>query len=296
MEMKLEIKELGKDFGKKKAVCNVSVSLQAGVYGLIGENGAGKTTLMRMICGVEEPTTGEIVYNGKNIDEIGREYRGILGYLPQEFGYYPHYSAMQFMQQMAALKGINGREGKKRILELLEMVGLIEVKKQKVKTFSGGMIRRLGIAQALLNDPQIIIMDEPTAGLDPKERVRLRNLISTLSKDKIILLSTHIVSDIEYVADYILIMKSGLLLQAKTREETISGEQYKVWECEIPTEELEAAQERYVITNMRNTNIGMYLRIVGDKPDIPNAKRTETTLEDVYFYEEARGGVVECGD
>jgi ABC-type multidrug transport system, ATPase component len=181
-------------------------------------------------------------------------------------------------------------------LELLEMVGLAKVQSQKVKTFSGGMIRRLGIAQALLNDPQILILDEPTAGLDPKERVRFRNLISSLSKDKMILLSTHIVSDIEYVADYILIMKQGRLLQARTREETLQGEQYKVWECEVSLEEFSLAQERYAITNMRNTDTGMYLRIVGDKPNIQNVRSTEATLEDIYFYEEAKGELKECGN
>ena len=208
--MELVINNLTKQFKNKVAVDHVSLCLHRGVYGLLGTNGAGKTTLMRMLCGILQPTSGTVTFDGMNANEEG--YHAILGYLPQDFGYYPEFTAMDFLLYMAALKELPKEFAKQRANELLELVGLEDVRRKKIKTFSGGMKQRLGIAQALLNQPKLLILDEPTAGLDPQERVRFRNLIQQLGKDSIVLLSTHIVSDIEHIADQVLMMKDGALI------------------------------------------------------------------------------------
>lgn len=210
--MELSVDRLTKQYGNKIAVDCVSTVLKPGVYGLLGENGAGKTTFMRMLCAILESTSGEVFLDGREIVSMGAEYRDILGYLPQEFGYYPNYTAREFLLYMAALKGIPRDTAKKRAGELLEIVGLNDVGTKKMKTFSGGMKQRVGIAQALLNYPKLLILDEPTAGLDPKERVRFRNVIEDAGKESIVILSTHIVSDVEHIADYILMMKDGSLI------------------------------------------------------------------------------------
>lgn len=208
--MELVIDRLSKQYRNKIAVDRVSMKLQKGVYGLLGANGAGKTTLMRMVCGILRPTGGTISFDG--IDAEEEAYRAMLGYLPQDFGYYPEFTGRDFLLYMAALKGLSKAEAKCRTAELLELVSLQDAAQKKMRTYSGGMKQRLGIAQALLNRPKLLVLDEPTAGLDPKERVRFRNLIEELGKESVVLFSTHIVSDVEQIADKILMMKDGQMI------------------------------------------------------------------------------------
>ena len=228
--MELQLQNVRKQYGTKCAVDKVSARLTPGVYGLLGANGAGKTTLMRMICGVLKPTSGSIRLNGKTAGQLGERYYTHLGYMPQDFGFYPDFTAREFMLYMAAVKGLDKRQAKKRTEDLLYMVNLTDVADKKVKSYSGGMKQRLGIAQAELNRPSILILDEPTAGLDPKERVRFRNLISDFAREKIVILSTHIVSDVSYIADTILMMKQGRFLLQEPMSTVTDDIKGKVWE------------------------------------------------------------------
>lgn len=294
--MELQLDRVTKQYGTKLAVDRMNLSMKAGVYGLLGANGAGKTTLMRLLCDILNPTSGEIRYDGQNIHVMGEEYRSLLGYLPQNFGYYPEFTAEKFMLYMAALKGLNRSFAKNRTEELLRLVGLEKEHRKKIKTFSGGMKRRLGIAQAMLNEPEILILDEPTAGLDPKERVRFRNLISSFSKDKIVLLSTHIVSDVEYIADKIFLMKEGQILKEGTPEEITAQMNGLVWECEVDEKRAAELEYRYTIVNMKKKNGAIELRIVSDtKPD-EAAISVDAALEDMYLYyfkEDGNGAIME---
>lgn len=280
--MELRIDRVTKNYGSKIACDRLSMTLGRGVYGLLGANGAGKTTLMRMMCGILEPTSGTISYDG--IDVSREEYRDILGYLPQDFGYYPEFTARDFMMYIAALKGIPKGRAKIRTDELLETVSLKNEAKKKIKTFSGGMKQRLGIAQALLNDPKILVLDEPTAGLDPKERVRFRNIISRMGADRIILLSTHIVSDIEHIANTVMVMKNGQLIHEGSPEEIISVIRGKVWECTVSREAADGLTEKYPIINTRNEGDRVFLRLVCDEKPCDNAENAEAALEDLYLY------------
>ena len=282
--MELSLDRLTKHYGSKIAVDCVSATLKPGVYGLLGANGAGKTTLMRMLCAILESTSGEVLLDGQEITSMGADYRNILGYLPQEFGFYPNYSAMEFLLYVAALKGIPKEIAKKRSNELLETVGLNHVSNKRIKTFSGGMKQRVGIAQALLNNPQILILDEPTAGLDPKERVRFRNLLSEYAGDKIVILSTHIVSDIEAIADEVLLMKKGKFMLQGTVPELTREADGKVWEIIVPPKEAVKWQTRYTVANLRHEGENMVLRIVSDDKPEENATPCEATLEDLYLY------------
>lgn len=223
--MELSIDRLAKQYQNKIAVDRISLRLNTGIYGLLGANGAGKTTLMRMVCGILKPTSGTITFDGIDVSE--ERYRSMLGYLPQDFGYYPEFTGEDFLLYMAALKGMRKPQARRKTVELLKLVSLHDVAKKKIKTYSGGMKQRLGIAQALLNQPKLLVLDEPTAGLDPKERVRFRDLIKDLGKDSIVLLSTHIVSDIEHIADDILMMKSGqLIYQGKWTDKSGNLEEF----------------------------------------------------------------------
>ena len=228
--MELCIDRLTKQYENKIAVDRVSLQLTNGVYGLLGANGAGKTTFMRMLCGILKPTSGTVTFDG--MDVSSEEYRAELGYLPQDFGYYPGFNGMDFLLYMASLKGLTKTEAKRKSKKLLELVSLSDVAKKKIATYSGGMKQRLGIAQALLNDPKIIILDEPTAGLDPKERVRFRNLIKELGTESIVLLSTHIVSDIEHIADTVLMMKAGQIVFNGSADEIDDLEKFYLDEFE----------------------------------------------------------------
>ena len=280
----LELVELHKNFQDKAAVQNVNMCLQNGVYGLLGENGAGKTTLMRMICGILEPSKGEILCDGMKISKMGGEYRSLLGYLPQDFGYYEDFTANRFLHYMAALKALPEDYARARIEELMEMVGLTEVRKKKLKTFSGGMIRRIGIAQALLNDPEILVLDEPTSGLDPKERVRFRNIISSLGKNRLVILSTHIVSDVEYIADNIMIMKNGRMIRTGTESSIVEEGKDFVWKCLVSEKEADMLNAKYIVSNLKHQGAQGELRIVSKEKPTENAERQDVTLEDIYLY------------
>lgn len=280
--MELIFDRVTKQYKNKLAVDRVSLSLKQGVYGLLGANGAGKTTLMRMMCGVLKPDSGEILWDGRKVEE--EAYRDVLGYLPQEFGYYPDFSAMDFLMYLGALKGIPKKQARGKALELLELTGLSPAAKKKIKTFSGGMKQRLGIAQALLNNPKVLVLDEPTAGLDPKERVRFRNLISKLGNDRIVLLSTHIVSDVEHIADVILVMKAGSIIHQGTLREIIRAIEGKVWECRVDAKTAEELTARYPVLNIREEENGTLLRLVCGRKPAETAVSMEASLEDLYLY------------
>lgn len=292
--MELKLDRLSKHYGNKIAVDRISASFSPGIYGLLGANGAGKTTLMRMICDVGCPTSGQLLYNGQDIGRLGEAYRDRLGYLPQDFGYYPDFTALDFMLYLAALKGLDRTRARRRSLELLELVGLGEVSKARIKTFSGGMKQRLGIAQTVLNEPSVLVLDEPTAGLDPKERVRFRNLISSFSQDRIVILSTHIVSDVEYIADEILVMKAGAFAHAGRPEDIVHQISGKVWGCQVDSQMAAHMATQFCISNIQYTADGAAtMRVVADLPPTGDAKPLAPTLEDLYLYlfqDEAEGG------
>ena len=280
----LELTDLGKAYKNKTAVQNINLRLGHGVYGLLGENGAGKTTLMRMLCGILKPTEGKILCDGAPIEQMGGEYRRLLGYLPQDFGYYGDFSALRFLNYMAALKALPEEYARARIDELLETVGLAQEKKNKLKTFSGGMLRRVGIAQALLNDPEILVLDEPTSGLDPGERVRFRNIISSLGKNRLVLLSTHIVSDVAYIADNIIIMKDGRIMHTGDESQILQEAGGYVWKCTVSPNQVDEMSARYIISNLRNQENMVELRIISTQKPTEGAQPTDVTLEDAYLY------------
>ena len=290
--MELLLENLCKEFGGNTAVAGVTAVLEPGIYGLLGANGAGKTTLLRMISGVLKPTAGQVRLDGIPIDALGAAYRDKLGYLPQDFVGYPQYSARDFLLYMAVLKGMTRSQAMPKIRELLHMVRLQEAGGKKLRTFSGGMRRRLGIAQALLNEPDLLILDEPTAGLDPKERVHFRNILEGYAQKKIVLLSTHIVSDLEAIAHKVFLMKDGCFQTQGTVSELLQQANGRVWELTVPSQEAETWQARMTVANLRYDGNSVTLRILADAKPAPAARPCIPTLEDLYllYFPEEEGG------
>lgn len=282
--MELQLQNLSKQYKEKCAVSNVNAVFVPGVYGLLGANGAGKTTLMRMICGVLKPTSGSICLNGKGMEELGEQYYAHLGYMPQDFGFYPDFTGREFMMYMAAVKGIGKKRAKTRTERLLHMVNLSDTADQKIKSYSGGMKQRLGIAQAELNNPSILILDEPTAGLDPKERVRFRNIISNFAKEKIVILSTHIVSDVSYIADQILMMKQGRFLLQESMDTVTDCMEGMVWEFLTEEETVAEYSRDFSVVNLHHENGMVRLRVISETAPRADAQMAEPGLEDLFLY------------
>lgn len=283
--MELYIEHISKQFKDVKAVDDVSLRITPGVWGLLGANGAGKTTLMRMIAGIMKPSAGTIRYDGIPIDELKEQYRDIFGYLPQEFGFYPEFTVKDYLQYIAVLKGLTEKDSRRKIGELLEQLTLSHVKNKKIIKLSGGMKRRVGIAQALLNEPEVLILDEPTSGLDPGERVRFRNLLSEFAHDRIVLISTHIVSDVEYIATQNAVMKGGKLLTCGTTEELVTLVEGKVWTTRIPMDRLPEYEKRLPVVNIRNEEDGQIsIRYLAEKPFMKTSVPATPHLEDLYLW------------
>lgn len=289
-EMVLQAEHLCKSYRKKEALKDVSFKLEQGVYGLLGENGAGKSTLMRILTTVDFPTGGRVLYNGKNIFRMDGDYRDLLGYMPQDYSVYPSFTATDFLNYMGTLKGIPKDKLKIKIPEILEFVNLSDVASKKVRTFSGGMKRRIGIAQAILNDPEILILDEPTAGLDPKERIRFSNILSNMAKEKIILLSTHIVSDIEAIANRLIMINNGEITETGKIDALVERVAGNVWEATVTQDMMNYVSAERAVIHIKQAGKDVQVRFVGEPiPDIP-CKSVTPTLEDYYIYvNETRG-------
>ena len=281
--MELKLSELTKEFKDITAVSSLSYTFSTGVYGLLGVNGAGKTTLMRMLCTLLHPTVGSITWNGKDIFEMDGEYRKLLGYLPQEFGYYPEFSVYDYLMYVASIKGLRPVTAKQRTEALLKQVGMEKSQNKKMKKLSGGMKRRVGIAQAMLNDPKILILDEPTAGLDPNERIRFRNLISELSEERLVLLSTHIVSDIEHIANEIILMKDGEIKASGTSKQLLAAMPEKVWSLDVSREEVDFYRKTYKVPNVKTIPGGAQLRVLSIEEPSERAVLETATLEDLFL-------------
>lgn len=279
----LEIKDLSKSFGKTEVLHQLNISFDKGIHGLLGPNGAGKTTLMSIIVNLLEATSGEVLYNGVNVSDKNSTFISKLGFLPQYPGYYKNYTAKEFLEYVSALKGIKGSNDK-QINELLEFVNLTDSSDKKVGTFSGGMLRRVGLAQTLLGNPEVIILDEPTAGLDPIERIRLRNLLSEIAVGRTVIVATHIVPDIEYIANNIIIMFSGNVVANASPEKLINDTVGKVWNVKAGISEAERYMKKYKISNIFSTKDMYELRIVSDEKPTETAEEIFPTLEDVFLY------------
>lgn len=283
--MELKIEHISKQFKDKAAVDDVSLTLTTGVWGLLGANGAGKTTLMRMIADIMTPSSGNIYFDGTDIHKMGKDYRSLFGFLPQDFGYSRDFTVKDYLEYVAALKDVPARETTDKINYLLDVLTLSDVKKKKISKLSGGMKRRVGIAQAMLNDPKILVMDEPTAGLDPGERVRFRNFISEFSHDRIVLISTHIVSDIEYIATRNAIMKAGKIIDVGTTGELVKQIEGKVWSCVVPAQKMMEYEMRLQIINQRGEeNNQMSIRYLADHSEVEGSSSVEPRLEDLYLW------------
>jgi ABC-2 type transport system ATP-binding protein len=289
--MQLVIEGVSKLYpGKVWGLREVSLALEPGILGLVGPNGAGKSTLMRILATITQPTEGRVTWKGADdrqpvdLAQAPDRLRAVLGYLPQDFGVYPNLSAVEFLEYMAALKGIGGPAARKRIDELLQVVNLVDARRRPLGGYSGGMVQRVGIAQALLNDPQLLIVDEPTAGLDPEERVRFRNLLSDLSGERIVILSTHIVSDVEAAATQIALIRDGRLLRCAAPEALLRAVQGKVWEWMVSSAELLALQERHLVSSTIRHSDGVAVRAVADTSPALGALPVPPRLEEAYLY------------
>ena len=280
--MELKIEGLSRVYGKHKVLHDINFSMHEGIYGLIGKNGAGKSTLMRILATIDFPSNGKVFFNGKDIFSIGEEYRGMIGYMPQDYNIYSGFNAIDFLEYMGALKGMKKQELKLKISDVLEIVNLSDVSHKKIRTYSGGMKRRIGIAQAILNNPDILILDEPTAGLDPSERLNFSNFISNLSRKKIVLLSTHIVSDIEAVAKELIVMNKGKILESGKIEDLIMSNQGKVWEAVLTQEEYQRIQKGRKVIHVKQNGNSMTVRYIGERFQTEENREQEPTLEDYY--------------
>ncbi len=287
--MQLTVDNLSKSYGRSvQALRNVELTLGPGVLGLLGPNGAGKSTLMRILATITQPSSGKVLWNDADIARDPDALRNVLGYLPQDFGVYPNLNALEFLEYLAAVKGIAASPARRRISELLELVNLTDVAKRPLGGYSGGMRQRVGIAQALLNDPQLLIVDEPTAGLDPEERVRFRNLLSELSGERIVILSTHIVSDVEAVATSIAILAHGQLLAHGAPEALLASVSGKVWEVIVASAEMPALRQKHLVSSTAHRSDGVHARVVADVAPNRDARQLEPSLEDAYLAALAR--------
>jgi ABC-type multidrug transport system ATPase subunit len=282
--LELTLSRVTKKFGKKTALDSISVTLREGVCGILGANGSGKSTLMRILATVMRPTDGSILLDGKDIFQLDADYRTLIGYLPQQVGYYRNFSAERFLHYMASLKGLTKAQANKKVEEMLQWVGMEQHRHEKIGKYSGGMKQRIGIAQALLNDPKILIVDEPTAGLDPKERIRFRNLLAATATNRIVLLSTHIVSDLEYLANNIMIIKDGHFVQMDTPTALLKAMNGNVWTVATTNELLADYQQNYKVGNIIRRENGIVVRLLADEKPSRQAVKAVPNLEDLYLY------------
>ena len=282
--MKLSFEHISKLYGNTAALQQIDLTLRSGVYGLLGPNGAGKTTLMRIMTDLLAPSTGRVLLDGQDIAVMGAAFRKKLGYLPQDFGVYPNFTAEQFLLYIARLKGLSKFEAKRQTDDLLHMVGLEDKKQKKLKGFSGGQRQRVGIAQALLGDPEILVLDEPTAGLDPEERIRFRGIISDLSQQKLVLLSTHIVSDLEAVANEIILLRKGVVLEMQKPASLLEQLNGQVWLVTVPAADEAALTKQYTCSNVMHTDGKSVIRLLSKSAPRPDAVPTAPNMEDLYLY------------